>query len=129
MCIRDRHLESVVARAEIYSSKVYKLTLMDGKVIYKAKGMPIKQNDDMTPEQCELRWLHFTGGLRGMELPKAVKVGIRGFLTDISKGSVEPKSFELKRQMLNGDLKRNHLKDGDSEALWYSNLQAANQSK
>ncbi len=107
------HLEHIIQKAEIYSSKVYKMTTSKGEVIYKAKGMQV---------DSEEKWNQFTGGLRGEQHPKAIKAGIRGFLTDIAHGSVEPKSFELKRQMLNGDLKRNHLEDGDSEALWYSNL-------
>jgi len=122
------HLEAVLSRAEIYSSKVYKIVKTDGSVIYKAKGMPITRHE-MEPNEphvdcldCEQRWIDFTGGLRGEVHDKPSKAGIRGFLTDISHGSVEPKSFSLRRQMLNGDLKRTHLANGDSEAIWYSNL-------
>jgi DNA polymerase type B, organellar and viral len=109
-------IETQIAEAEIFCPKVYKLITPEGKVIHKAKGMPIK---GLSTEESEQRWLAYTQKFRDSddEFPKPVKEGIYGFLTDISKGRIEPQAFGLGRIMQNPDSKRSH-KDGDSEPIY-----------
>lgn len=101
----EYNLEMKIAEAEIYCPKVYKLTTDKGKVIYKAKGMPIKGLSD---EDSENRWRAFTQKFKDLELDKPAKEGIAGFLTDLNKGSTEPRAYSLQRIMLNSDSKRTH---------------------
>lgn len=110
------NLEAQIAEAEIFSSKVYKFTDVGGNITYRAKGMPIK---GLTPHASELRWQMFTAQLRGTDAEKPEKQGLNGFLTDLRKGTLQPNAHSLFRQMKNGDSKRSHLDDGDSEPqIW-----------
>jgi DNA polymerase type B, organellar and viral len=117
----DFSLEMEIAEAEILSSKVYKLTARDGKVIYKAKGMPIRQDaateGEFSGDAAELRWRMFTAALHGENLEKPTREGIGGFLADLKRGHINPEAYELPRQMKFGDMKRAHLENGDSEPL------------
>jgi len=123
----DFNLETTISEAEIFSSKVYKLVTPKG-TIYKAKGMPI-QSKDWSDEESAKRWALFTGPMRkghNENIEKPFKEGIRGFLTDIRNGTLKPTSFELARQMKNGDSKRTHAMEGDSEPLlWVSRAEVA----
>lgn len=125
------NLETQIAEAEIFCPKVYKITTPDNKIIYKAKGMPIKgeqcegckakkpcENSPTCAERNEERWLAFTQKFQDVEeRDKPIKEGIFGLLTNISKGRVEPTAFSLTRMMQNPDSKRNHVGD-DSEPVY-----------
>lgn len=102
------NLETQIAEATIFCPKVYKLTTPEGKIIYKAKGMPIKGLSEAASEE---RWLDFTQKFQESEVHRAKpeKDGIYGFLTDINNGRIEPQSFKLKRMMQNPDSKRIHV--------------------
>jgi DNA polymerase family B len=122
----DFNLETTISEAEIFSSKVYKLITPKG-IIYKAKGMPISSKDWSEAESAK-RWALFTAPFqRGLEdAEKPIKEGIRGFLSDIRSGTLQPSSFKLARQMKEGDSKRTHGKEGDSEPLvWISQSEVA----
>lgn len=110
------NLETEIAEAVIFCPKVYKLTTPEGKIIYKAKGMPIK---GLSNDASEERWLAFTQKFQDedQERAKPEKDGIYGFLTDINNGRIEPQSFKLKRMMQNPDSKRVHIGD-DSKPIF-----------
>jgi hypothetical protein len=123
----DFGLEKEIATAEIFASKVYKLTCKDGEIIYKAKGMPIANNslndDKFKAREAEIRWRNYTTGMSGEYVrPSPIRESMSSFMQDIKRGTVVPKPDPLARQMRFGDLKRQHLEDGDSEPLiWVSN--------
>ncbi len=130
----DFNLETEIAEIEILASKVYKMrdkdigpriTGLHGKVTYKSKGMPIKEDSatdgDFSANAAELRWQMFTAKMRNESAEKPTREGISGFLSDIQRGKIHPSKYELPRQMNLGDLKRMHCEDGDSEPLiWQS---------
>lgn len=105
--------EGELTEAEIFAPKVYRYVKPNGEVVHKAKGMPIK---GMTPEESERRWLAYTQHFQETHTPydKPTKEGIKGFLTDIQAGRIEPQAFALPRVMRNPDSKRAHsLNDSD----------------
>lgn len=118
---KNKHLgkfsfEGELAEVDIFAPKVYRYVKENGEVIHKAKGMPIK---GMTPEESERRWLAYTQHFQEFHTSydAPTKEGIKGFLTDIQAGRIEPQAFALPRVMRNADSKRAHVLN-DSEPLY-----------
>jgi hypothetical protein len=114
----DFNLECEIVEAEFYASKVYRYVDSKGKIVYKAKGLPISADSntdgDFAAAEAEDRWQRFISKLKGTDLEKATREGISGFMTDIKAGRLYPKAYALPRQMRFSDLKRLHTEDGDS---------------
>ena len=120
-------LEYVFKHAEFVCPKVYRGKTIDGKSIYKVKGMPIK---GISEKENIIRWDLYNYYLNESSRKRIDKLnlsesdkkrlgskeGIAGFMTDLNKGNINPRKQLLSRQLKNFDSKRNH-KDNNSKPL------------
>lgn len=118
-------LEHTFQEMEIVSPKVYRGITVQGKKIIKAKGVPVKSEEKdpkKADEEMERKWSAFTKGYYEnvpkkqwkTEAPGIWKDGVRGFKSDINKGSVGPTVAEMTRALRSGDKKRSHDKSNSS---------------
>jgi DNA polymerase type B, organellar and viral len=113
------HLENVLDEAELWLPKVYRLVTSDGKVIHKAKGMPIDRPDD-APGTAAIRWNQFVAAFHGENLDKPEKEGLLGFRANLARARrqglshIDPTALPLKRSAVTRDTKRVHDNQGDS---------------
>lgn len=135
-------LEHRIKWLEIWAPKVYRYEDADGKLHYKAKGMPIERRDNKgNPRATEDIWMDFTqrfqdasarAGEHAGYYPrdKPIRESVRGLISDLNtyarddkgnvipmSGSAAPRAFALRRELKNLDKKRRHA-DGESSPLY-----------